>query len=796
MSDMAGWLATVGEQELALLLAERPDVLGDPEPRNVAELADRLSTPYSVVDLLRAAPRPVLQVCEALLVLGEPRRRPDLVGLLDNGDGVTPSEHTDRVDTVLAWLTDRAVVWPGVADELHLASGLPGLFGQPLGLGPPARHLLADVTVGRLNTMLSRLGCAQQKSKAATLAAVVAALSDAERVRRLVGLAPAEVAAELARLARGEPETDTVRYDQGRARARLAAGRWAADYGLLVGGEWSYNWEMPAEVGHALRGPGYRAPFDPVPPTLGSYDVTPQAVANESAVAAVGLADRAVSVLDQLARKPAVALKTGGIGVRELTRLAKVTGSAETGVRLVLELADALGLLAPTGTTVGVSDQFDPWRRREPASRFVELLTTWWELSATPTEGRDEAGKAQPAVRRQPGCDGCRAARRALLTEAAALPSGTAVPRERLAARMRWSRPLVHLLAQDGDDDFATHRREATLLGLLVLDSASALGRALVAADDAEMARIAAAMLPDATDTAVFGSDSTALVAGVPSARVGATLDLAADRESHGAAVLWRFSATSVRGALDEGVDRDELLARLEQIATSELPQPLRYLIADVARRHGSVRVREAVTVLHGNDAALLAQVSADRALRKLGLSLLAPTVILGQADVDTTLSALRKAGYLPVREDDHGTLLVEGAAATPEEHTSRRTSPSRVRALPAVPEPVDPRQAAARILAGDRAATGPTSRTEVLLNQLNGRLSAGQVRLLAHAIDHGGPVVIEYDAASGGRTLRTISDMQLLGGSLEAWCHLRQDDRMFSVSRIQAAHPSGTVPA
>ena len=51
-------------------------------------------------------------------------------------------------------------------------------------------------------------------------------------------------------------------------RAQTPA-QWAIAHGMLVrAGDWESGLSMPAEVALALRGTGYVAPFDPVPPPV------------------------------------------------------------------------------------------------------------------------------------------------------------------------------------------------------------------------------------------------------------------------------------------------------------------------------------------------------------------------------------------------------------------------------------------------------------------------------------------------------------------------------------------------
>jgi predicted DNA-binding transcriptional regulator YafY len=68
--------------------------------------------------------------------------------------------------------------------------------------------------------------------------------------------------------------------------------------------------------------------------------------------------------------------------------------------------------------------------------------------------------------------------------------------------------------------------------------------------------------------------------------------------------------------------------------------------------------------------------------------------------------------------------------------------------------------------------------------------LSAGEVRLLAHAMANGTAVRIRYTNARGVTSARVIDPLDLDGHLLEAWCHLRDDERMFSLDRIDEVSP------
>jgi predicted DNA-binding transcriptional regulator YafY len=61
---------------------------------------------------------------------------------------------------------------------------------------------------------------------------------------------------------------------------------------------------------------------------------------------------------------------------------------------------------------------------------------------------------------------------------------------------------------------------------------------------------------------------------------------------------------------------------------------------------------------------------------------------------------------------------------------------------------------------------------------------------MLAHALEAGASVVISYHSKTGTHTTREIRPRSLYGRWLDSWCCLRQDQRDFTVARIEAVSP------
>ncbi|MFF5718528.1 helicase-associated domain-containing protein [Streptomyces buecherae] len=802
-STLASWLSQLDGARLARVLAHREDAVSSPEPRSVGELADRLQRPGSVALVLPRLTLPCLQVAEALAALGTRASRDELVKLL----GVAAPAAAHALDTTLEALSDRALVWRDGSGALRVPAPLRQAWDAPLGLDASLAELVSGVTSEELRRMLAALGITSAGNKQRRIAALVEHHGDAERVAALVAKAPAATRRLLTERARSTPrQAGFIMF--GTPDPDLGPGaRWALDRGLLIQDRSHYGpARMPAEVALALRGPDWCAPFEPRPPEARLVAVAAADVEREATAAATLFAAQAASVLSACATTPPVRLKSGGIGARELARIGKATQADDAVVRITLETSHAAGLLKPDGDRVLPTGAYDTWAEQEPAEQFAVLLRAWRDLPLTPTRARDEDNKALPALAGAPPCGGCLQARHGLLAAGAGLPAGQgARTGAELGPLVGWHRPLADDASPEGTP-FSVVIREAELLGVLARGALSPLGDQLAAHAGDGLDATTRRLLPPAVTTARIGADLTAVVTGTPATRLATLLDATADRETSGTASVWRFSAGSIRRALDAGRTPADITADLTACsATATVPQPLTYLIADTARGHGRVRIAPAACVLHSDEPALVAELAAHRDLSALALRQLAPTVLVSTSPSATALTALRAAGYAPVTETPGGTVRVERrepprAAAVP----SPRRNVGRHGLRTTVGRTPDTSRASLEVLAGrllkaPPAATesGPSdsgelfaSDTEKVVAGYAKHLSYGDIRQVAHAIDTGAAITVEYVATSGNRTVRTLSELALDPPYLDAWCHLRDAERVFTLSRIHGVMP------
>ncbi|HEU4675826.1 MAG TPA: helicase-associated domain-containing protein [Motilibacteraceae bacterium] len=791
---------------LAALLRLRPDAVVPPVPGGLWQLAERLRTPGSTEAALRTLPAPALDLLQMLQYLGPRADRTRLRELVLREGPADEAAFERTLDALL----DRALLFD-TGGALELIPPLRTAFANPLGHGRPVAELLAAVPASWATHILGSLQVQRPRDAAAARAAVAQAL-DPDRVRQLLQVGPPDARACLEQLVREGSVADPGGY----IAAHMGPGTWRPpsrydyllDHGLAV--LTPEGRIVPTrELLDVLLEPPRDLPVALHQPPVATVPADEVPVQRESSAAATSALALVTELLEELAARPAPTLRTGlgGLGVREVRRLAKVLGCSEDSFTLAARLADLAGL-ARAMDEVRVTPAYPAWREQDPPERLVALLTAWWlEPRAVTAEMEPGQRKPFPLFVRGGADPSLRSLRQAVLRALADLPPGRGmldVPS--LIAHVRWAAPMA---VPPNVGDLLTRHVDAALaemraLGLVAHGRASALGVAL-AGDDLDALRAeAAAALPDVADDVLLQADLTAVVTGSPSAALTSLLDAMADREARGNASTWRFGTGSVRRALDAGLAADDLLERLTAVARGDVPQPLTYLVRDVARRHGHLAVAPVTCVVVADDPALLAEVVAHRGLRALAPRLLAPTVLASSRSVADTLRALREAGYLPVEHDAGGQVVLAGrapAAAAPK--TRRGTQPPAKRPAPSTALDVDalaaallaaPEKApAAKKPAKGRSATSgkggaaPTRADDALfVLTYCGHLSDDEVALLVEAERTGGEIVIEYVDQRGRWTERVVSDCVLDPPYLEAWCHLRDDEREFLLQSIQ----------
>ena len=167
-------------------------------------------------------------------------------------------------------------------------------------------------------------------------------------------------------------------------------------------------------------------------------------------------------------------------------------------------------------------------------------------------------------------------------------------------------------------------------------------------------------------------ADLTAVAPGPLESALARRLQLVADVESRGGATVYRFTAGSVRRALDVGWSAVEVHEFVSSVSRTPVPQPLTYLVDDTARTFGTVRVGHAEAFLRADDETALSELLHHPKAAPLGLRRIAPTVLVTSTPIDVLLPRLRELGAAPVVEAADGTVHV----ARPDQLRAR--SPAR----------------------------------------------------------------------------------------------------------------------
>ena len=638
--SLRGWPPMALEQ----LLLSRPD-LADPAPRDIAELVSRSTTSLSTARALESLNCWLRTAAEGLAALPDPASVPTLADLL----GESPT----IVARAVAELRARALVW-GSDQALHLVRPAREAFEPyPGGLAPPSARPLSEPQVA---DALARCSAPARAVLNRLRWHPSGAVRNADRTVPAAGArSPIDelLALELIRPA----DSETV--------------------------------IIPREVAWLLRDGRFTA--EPVPTGPPPVAVEPRdagRIDRAAAGAVVELLADLELVVQTLEATPHRLLRTGGLGARDVLALARRLGNGTEYATFLLECAAAAGLVAAEGTMALLpTREYDHWVRRSTPNRWRRIAEAWAYADRLFTRSTLAGAHALGPEADVAGVAALRSTVLQLLAEAGpggAPPygapasrrrgTGGAPDRDQIAAAAAWHRPRLRrpLLGQpplDAERLVGWTWREAGWLGLVSGDAVSSFARALIDTRDPLPAALTE-LFPAPLEMILIQADLTAVAAGPLAYEIAHDLRRLADQESRGAGGVYRFSADSLRRAYDAGWSAGEISVWLERHSATGVPQALRYLVEDVSRRHGSIRVGPAASYLRVADEAQAAALLTHPDAAAIGLRAVAPTVLVATVEEDELLAMVRSAGHAPIVEDAAGRPLL--APAGPRTRTPR----------------------------------------------------------------------------------------------------------------------------
>jgi len=735
--------------QLRTLVRNRPD-LARPAPSDLTSLAARASTRSSVQRALDGLDRGHLQVLEALVVTGDPVDLDRTASLL--------GQAVPALDVFVQNLWDRGLLWRS-GDDQHVVRAVADILGpHPAGLGPAIFDLRGSTP---------------------------ASYATPEALDAVIASAPPDARSILDKLTWGPP-VGTLSPDGPLA----TVGAWLLSHQLMSALSADHV-ALPREVALRLRGGRLHREIALSAPNL-TVTAHEQSSVDD---AAGGQASELLGLVDELAAdwgpRPPRVLRAGGLSARDFKHLSVILDVDQPHAAFVVETAYAAGLLADDASLEPVwapTPSYDDWQQRPSAHRWVRLGRAWLASGRAPhLVGKAPAGGGSPinALSSDVSYPPMRQLRGDVLAELAGLPEGQAPGLASLSERVRWRRPMRR--GEIIDTVTAAVLREAEWLGITGRGALSTAGHLLFRITESTSAAEEAISthLPSPVEHVLLQADLTAVAPGRLEGSLAQFMRLVADVESRGGATVYRFSPESVRRALDAGWSSAQVLTALKDASRTPVPQPLEYLVGDIARRHGQTRVGSVSAYIRSDDSAVLDSMLADRGLAALQLRRVAPTVVVSPVDTMVVLEMLRENGFAPIAETTDGGVMVPVIS----HHRSPARRPPASPALPSLVDDELTETLVSALRAGEESAAYEREREQ---SQPGPRLPSTEpavaLALLREASADNVGLWIGYADADGWTTRILFYPTRIEGGRAYGSIEGSNIERAFSIHRITGA--------
>jgi hypothetical protein len=433
--------------------------------------------------------------------------------------------------------------------------------------------------------------------------------------------------------------------------------------------------------------------------------------------------------LEELARAvsddPLRELARGGLSAADATRLAERMPTGDMIPKELLSLAARASLIERRGGWWLASDAVSTWIAEEAAGRWLTLTHAWF--------------------------DSLSLAERWVLAERS--DWGTS-----LNGFIEWAYPISSAWLEAS---IAESIRLGELLGLNADGYRTQLGALVLAGEWEQAEAMALDAVPPYADSVYVQHDLTIVAPGPLRPPAEFALRQLCVVESRGVASTYRLTAGGITAALAAGGTATSILNLLTELSAVELPQPVTYLIGDVADRFGSIRVRahEAGSVITCDDPVVLRTLGADQSLTALTLLRDAEGMLHSRRDPATVVGALVDARYPAVMINSSGAIVAV---------------PKRTRAIDMRAEHANPHIAVIDRLRGAREETGNDAAQWI-------------ARQLDLAVRDRSIIIVTVGLPDGSSRDFTIEPRGLSNGRLRALDRATEVERTLPVGSITA---------
>ena len=702
------------DEDLEKLFTLRPDLI-TPIPADMSSLATRACSAPSLLRALETLNQWQFQVLEVCAALRDPFTIKEVVALSDKAS-----------QEVILHLRSLALIYSDGAG-FRLPRAVRDLLGnEPAGLGPESATKI-DL--------------------------------------KLIDKAPAGAKAVLEKLTWGPP-----RGQVGDIRKKGTPINWLLDNNLLIPIDTS-TVALAREVGIYLRGNRVHKELLPTEPKITGV-ATKDVDTQRAALASISNTLRWVAeLLNFWSEESPSARQSGGLGVRDLKKAADHLGVEESCAAFIAEIAYLSGLinLEADGQIIPTT-LFDLWQNKEPEAQWSELVSLWKVTSRVAgLVGRSES-RNLTALSSELDRSNASLIRNLTLNLLLNNPGISASP-ESVKAAVLWRYPHRRGISITSELVQWT-LREAEWLGITGGGALSPYGESLL--KDEENLGINGA-LPKPVEHILVQADNTAIAPGPLTIEVARMLSTFADIESRGGATVYRFSESSIRRGLDHGHSGEEIRAFLNKVSKSAIPQPLEYLIGDVAKKHGKLRVGYANTYIRCEDQSLIAAITSDKKLLHITFRQIAPEILICDSESGELMEELRGAGYFPAGENAKGSVINMPIA----NRSKSRPKPPRVIGELSKPSSAILSVAIRTLRTGERAAE------QRPVGQIPRTTANETMDLLNEYLGKGVSLRIGYADTNGGVSLRIIDPLSISLGTLVARDHATNAITPFKIARI-----------